>query len=248
MLRRLLAAWGERPAPPDLRAVLLGGAAADPELVGKALARGWPLCPTYGLTEAASQVATAAPPAPGACQPAPLRALPGTDLRIARDGRDAAPGEAGEILVRGPTLMSGYLGDPAASARALADGWLHTGDIGVLAADGGLSVLDRRDDLIVSGGENVYPAEVEAVLMAHPQVADAGVAGVPDVDLGSRIEAWVVAAPGALLDAAMLDAYCRQRLAGHKRPRGWHLVEALPRNAAGKLLRRQLRRPATPTT
>jgi O-succinylbenzoic acid--CoA ligase len=247
MLRRLLAAWGERPAPRGLRAVLLGGAAADPELVGRALSHGWPLCPTYGLTEAASQVATAAPPPPGARQPAPLRALPGTDLRIARDGGDAAPGEAGEILVRGPTLMSGYLGDPAASARALADGWLRTGDIGLLDADGGLFVLDRRDDLIVSGGENVYPAEVEAVLLAHPQVADAGVAGVPDADLGSRVEAWVVAAPGALLDAAILDAYCRQRLAGHKRPRGWHLVEALPRNAAGKLLRRQLRRPATPT-
>ncbi len=239
MLRRLLAAWGERVAPPGLRVVLLGGAAADPELVGRALARGWPLCPTYGLTEAASQVATAAPPPPGARQPAPLRALPGTALRIVLDGRDVAPGEAGEILVRGPTLMSGYLGDPAANARALDGGWLHTGDVGVLDADGGLSVLDRRDDLIVSGGENVYPAEVEAVLLAHPGVADAGVAGVPDADLGMRVEAWVVAAPGAGLDATMLEAHCRPRLAGHKRPRGWHLVEALPRNSAGKLLRRQ---------
>jgi o-succinylbenzoate---CoA ligase len=240
MLRRLLAAWGERAAPAGLRAVLLGGAAADPELVDRALACGWPLCPTYGLTEAASQVATAAPPGPGARQPEPMRALPGTDLRIALDGRDAAPGEAGEILARGPTLMTGYLGDPAASARALEGGWLHTGDIGVLDADGGLSVLDRRDDLIVSGGENVYPAEVEAVLLAHPQVADAGVMGVPDPDLGARVEAWIVPAPGVTLDDVSLDAHCRARLAGHKRPRGWHLVEALPRNAAGKLLRRRL--------
>jgi O-succinylbenzoic acid--CoA ligase len=136
--------------------------------------------------------------------------------------------------------MQGYLHDPAATARALRDGWLHTGDVGYLDDDGGLHVLDRRDDLIVSGGENVYPAEIEAVLLEHPSVMDAGVAGIADTDLGMRVVAWVVVAPGASLSAAELQQHCRQCLAGFKQPRAYRFVDALPRNAAGKLQRRSL--------
>ncbi len=243
MLSRLLAHRQGRPAPDGLRIVLLGGAARPPALLGQARAAGCPVCPTYGLTEATSQVATAAAPASAADEALPLTPLPGIELRIATAAGDAAAGTAGEILVRGPTVMRGYLNDAAATARALRDGWLHTGDIGFLDRAGALHVLDRRDDLIVSGGENVYPAEVEAVLQEHPAVAEAGVAGLPDADLGARVTAWIVVRPDTACDLADLARFCRGRLAGYKLPRQFVLVEALPRNAAGKLERRRLADP-----
>jgi O-succinylbenzoic acid--CoA ligase len=221
--------------------LLLGGAAAAPELLTRALAAGYPVCPTYGLTESCSQVATAAPPPVGATCASPMLPLRGTELRIDLDGRDAPPGTPGEIVVRGPTVMQGYLHDPQSTARALREGWLYTGDIGCLDGEGGLRVLDRRTDLIVSGGEIVYPAEIEAVLLEHPSVVDAGVASVPDGDLGARVVAWVVAAPGMAPDAAALQRHCRSRLAGFKQPREFRYVDALPRNAAGKLQRSRLR-------
>jgi O-succinylbenzoic acid--CoA ligase len=240
MLSRLLAHRGERAAPTGLQIVLLGGAAAAPGLLARALSAGYPVCPTYGLTEATSQVATAAPPRAGAVSTMPMLPVRGTEVRIVSAGGDLPPGAPGEIIVRGPTVMQGYLHDPAATARALRDGWLHTGDVGCLDDDGGLHVLDRRDDLIVSGGENVYPAEIEAVLLEHPSVMDAGVAGIADTDLGMRVVAWVVVAPGASLSAAELQQHCRQCLAGFKQPRAYRFVDALPRNAAGKLQRRSL--------
>jgi O-succinylbenzoic acid--CoA ligase len=166
--------------------------------------------------------------------------LPGVAVRIVVEGEDAAAGEAGEIVVGGPTVMQGYLDDPAATALALRDGWLHTGDIGFLDDAGGLHVLDRRDDLIVSGGENVYPAEIEAVLVGHPAVAEAGVAGVADEDLGSRVVAWIVANDAATVDSQALAEHCRARLAGFKRPREFRFVSSLPRTVAGKLQRRRL--------
>ncbi|MFO1408365.1 MAG: AMP-binding protein [Steroidobacteraceae bacterium] len=240
MLSRLLEHRGDRAAPAALRVVLLGGAAAAPSLVRRALEAGWPVCPTYGLTEAASQVATASPPRRGATRPRPMLPLPDVAVRIDVDGRDAGPGEVGEILVQGPTVMRGYLHDDEATALALADGWLHTGDLGALDADGALTVCDRRDDLVVSGGENVYPAEVEAALHEHPSVAEAGVAGIPDPDLGARVVAWVVPRDGAPLDAATLDAHCRALLAGYKCPREYRFRADLPRTASGKLRRRAL--------
>ena len=240
MLSRVLAHRGARRAPPGLRVLLLGGAAASPDLLARACALGYPVCPTYGLTEATSQVATAAPPEPGGPLPAPVRPLAGVEVRIVDNAREVAPGEPGEILVRGAIVTAGYLNDPAATSRAIRDGWLHTGDIGFVDSVGGLHVLDRRDDLVVSGGENVYPAEVEAVLLGHPSVADAGVAGLPDVDLGARVVAWIVASENAAADAGALDAHCRQQLAGFKVPREFRFVESLPRNATGKLQRRHL--------
>ena len=240
MLSRLLEQRAGLPAPQHLRVLLLGGAAASPELVRRALEAGYPVCPTYGLTEAASQVATAAPPRRGANRTRPMLPLPELQLRIVADGHDVGPGEVGEILVRGPTVMLGYLNDPEATARALADGWLHTGDLGSVDAEGALTVHDRRDDLVISGGENIYPAEVEAALLEHPSVAEAGVAGVPDADLGARVVAWVVPKDGVPVDAASLDAHCRARLAGYKCPRDFRFRAELPRTASGKLLRRSL--------
>ena len=224
----------------DLQVVLLGGAAAAPELLTRALSAGYPVCPTYGLTEATSQVATAAPPRAGAASAMPMLPVRGTEVRIVSGGGDAPPGAPGEIIVRGPTVMQGYLHDPDATARSLRDGWLHTGDIGYLDAAGGLHVLDRRDDLIVSGGENVYPAEIEAVLLEHPAVEEAGVTGIADPDLGARVVAWIVAAPGTSPQIEALQQHCRDRLAGFKQPRECRFVDSLPRNAAGKLQRRLL--------
>jgi O-succinylbenzoic acid--CoA ligase len=240
MLSRLLAQRGGRAAPAGLRALLLGGAAAAPELITRALAAGYPVCPTYGLTEATSQVATAAPPPAGAAATTPMLPVPGIELRIVADGCDMPPGTPGEIVVRGPTVMPGYLQDREATACALRDGWLHTGDMGFLDAAGGLHVLDRRDDLVVSGGENVYPAEVESVLLEHPDVEDAGVTGIADVDLGARIVAWLVPKAGGTVGIGSLQRHCRERLAGYKQPREFRFVATLPRNAAGKLQRRRL--------
>jgi O-succinylbenzoic acid--CoA ligase len=240
MLSRLLDHRGPRPAPAGLEVVLLGGAAASPELLARARFAGYPVCPTYGLTEATSQVATARPHRSGAATPAPMLPLPGVAVRIVVEGADAVAGEPGEIVVGGPTVMQGYLDDPAATALALRDGWLHTGDIGFLDDAGGLRVLDRRDDLIVSGGENVYPAEIEAVLVGHPAVAEAGVAGVADEDLGSKVVAWIVANDEAAVDSQALAEHCRARLAGFKRPREFRFVSSLPRTVAGKLQRRLL--------
>ena len=241
MLERVLAARGERPAPAALELVLLGGGPASDDLIRRAEALGYPVAPTYGLTEAASQVATR-PPGTAVDEPAGgLVPLAGVSLRIV-DETDAAcaPGVEGEIQVRGAIVMRGYLDDPEASRATLADGWLATGDIGRLDDACRLRVLDRRTDLIVSGGENVYPAQIESVLEAHPDVVEAGVRGLEDETYGARPAAWVVLRAGARLAPLELMAYCRERLAGYAVPVDVEAVDALPRNATGKLLRRHL--------
>ena len=244
MLGRLLDVRAERPAPTSLRGILLGGAAAPLPLLERARELGFPVLPSYGLTEACSQVATCAP---GDSETASQqigsvgRALFGTEIRIAdAAGRLLPPGREGEILVRGPTVMAGYLHDADGTGRALRDGWLHTGDLGALDSTGRLRMLDRRADLIVSGGENVSPAEVEAVLREHRDVAEVGVAGLPDRDLGSRVAAWVVPRAGVQCRAGDLRHFCRRRLAGFKVPKEFHFTACLPRNSSGKLLRRRL--------
>jgi O-succinylbenzoic acid--CoA ligase len=161
-------------------------------------------------------------------------------LRIERDGVEASAGEVGEIVVRGPTVTSGYADHPEATAQVMRHGWFHTGDLGYLDQEGYLYVLDRRDDLIISGGENVYPAEVEAVLRSHPAVEDAGVVGVPDERWGQVPAAFVVARAGVEVTEADLKSFCDARLARYKVPTYISLVPSLPRNASGKLLRRVL--------
>ncbi len=236
MLERLLEARGDTPFPRSFRCALIGGGPVPARLLERCHRVALPVAPTYGLTEAASQVATLIPGESARHVGSAGRALPGTELRI--DGSTE-----GEILVRGPTVMAGYLDDPAATAAALRDGWLHTGDMGYLDDDGFLFVLDRRDDLIVTGGENVYPAEVESVLAAHPAIEEAGVIGEDDETWGKRVVAVVRLrddAPGA--DAEAISAFCRERLAGYKVPRAIRFTEApLPRTASGKLQRSRLR-------
>jgi O-succinylbenzoic acid--CoA ligase len=247
MLERVLDARGARPAPPGLRCVLVGGGPCPPALLARARALAFPVATSYGLTEAASQVATL--PLERARLPGASagRALFCSELRIVSpDGVTLPAGAEGEIAVRGPTLMKGYLGRPEATARALRGGWLHTGDVGLIDASSDLVVLERRSDLIVSGGENVYPAEVEAALREHPAVADAAVAGEPDDAFGARVAAWVVLHPGAQPSEHELVQFCRSRLAGFKLPRRIRVVAALPRSDTGKLSRRQLVAAPTP--
>ena len=239
MLRRMLDADGEA-YPPSMRAVLVGGGPVPAELLVRARDRGLPVLQTYGLTEAASQVATlSAGDALRKVGSAGL-ALPATTLRIDVDGAAAEPGEVGEIFVAGPTVTPGYLGRPEATSEALRDGWLHTGDLGYLDDEGYLYVADRRDDLIVSGGENVYPAEVEAALMAHPAVVEAAVVGLPDDRWGQIVTAVVVSR--AETTAEELVEELRLQLAGYKLPRKIEFSsEALPRTASGKLQRHVVR-------
>jgi O-succinylbenzoic acid--CoA ligase len=237
MLHRLLEHLDASPATPlpSLRGVLVGGAALSPALHRRALAGGLPVLPTYGLTEAASQVATAALGATSAvgCVGRPL---PGMRVRIA--GKDEQG--RGEILVSGPMVMAGYFRDPAATAVALGDGWLDTGDVGCLDGEGRLQIFDRRADVVITGGENVYPSEIEEVLLGHPAVAEAAVYGVVDPEWGQRVTAAVVLRPGCEIDDAALQRWCRERLAGYKIPRAIVRVAGVPRTASGKLRRHAL--------
>ncbi len=170
------------------------------------------------------------------------RPLPGTEVRVVDpEGRDLAAGQVGEVLVRGPQLMRGYWKLPEATAEALAGGWMHTGDAASLDEEGFLYIQDRVKDMIVSGGENIYPREVENALFEHPAVADAAVIGVPDVRWGEVVKALVVRRPGAEVGEAELIEFCRERLAGFKRPRSVAFVADLPRNPSGKVLKKDLR-------
>ncbi|HKF77950.1 MAG TPA: AMP-binding protein [Candidatus Dormibacteraeota bacterium] len=226
MLVRLLDAGGLEPLR-SLRAILVGGAPAAREQVERWAALGLSVCPTYGLTETCSQVALVPPGSAAALAGSAGPACPHATISVDR----------GEIVVRGPAVSPGYVNPEA--APGLAGGVFRTGDLGRLD-DGVLTVLGRRDDTIVTGGENVSPEEVEAVLRAHPAVADAAVAGRPDDVWGEVVAAWVVADPAVEPD---LDRWCRERLPGFKVPRRWSFVERVPRSDGGKLLRRLLAPP-----
>ena len=218
MLRRLLAA-GDHAA--RFRRILLGGGPIPPDLAAEASARGAHLVRTYGLTETFGGMAHDGHP------------LAGVDLRV--------DDPEGEILVRGPILFRRYRRDPRRTAAALRDGWLATGDLGRLGPDKRLVVLGRRDDLVISGGVNVHPDEVEAVLARHPGVAEAAVAGRPDPEWGQRVAAFVVPRdPERPPSLEELRAFARERLSAAKAPRELVLVPALPRGPSGKLLRRLL--------
>jgi O-succinylbenzoic acid--CoA ligase len=225
-VRRLLDAAPE-PAPPSLRAVLVGGGPCPTALLDEAEARGWPLLPTYGLTEACSQVATVAPGEGAAARGSAGRALPGVEVCISE----------GEILVRGPVLLDGYLDGGAVRRPLKADGWLATGDLGRLDDAGRLHVLGRRDELIVTGGENVAPQEVEEALQTCPGVREALVFGVPDASWGALVAAALVPLGEPPADG-VLRRSLSARLAAFKRPRRIVWVDDLPRTPNGKPDRR----------
>ena len=172
------------------------------------------------------------------------RPMWGAELKVVDvDGQDLPPGETGEIVYRGPGLMAGYWNRPEDTAAVIRDGWFHTGDAGSVDAEGFFYVKDRIKDMIVSGGENVYPVEIESVLAGHPAVADVAVFGVPDDRWGESVKAVVVKRTGTDVSAEELIDWTRDKLAGFKRPRSIDFIDAIPRNPSGKILKRQLRQP-----
>jgi long-chain acyl-CoA synthetase len=163
-------------------------------------------------------------------------------IRVAGpDGEPLPPGEVGEVLIQGDSVMAGYWRNPEATAAAIRDGWLWTGDMGALDADGFLTLKDRSKDLIISGGSNIYPREVEEVLLTAPGVAEAAVVGAPDPEWGEVVVAFVVPQPGVGLDSKILDAFCLDQIARFKRPKRYEIVDALPKNNYGKVLKTELR-------
>jgi fatty-acyl-CoA synthase len=226
-----------------LHAIFVGGAPLAADLIEAFLADGVKLINGYGMSEAGSVLHV--PIDAGAIRenlgsvglPAPL-----LDLRIVgADGRDAVDGAVGELWLSGPAVTPGYWNKPAETAAAFADGWYRTGDLVRRADNGFFHIVDRLKDMFISGGENVYPAEIETVLLAHPAVLEAAVIGVADPRWGEAGVAFVVAGPGSALAETDLAAHCEGRLARYKRPQQFVLIDKIPRTASGKALKQELR-------
>jgi len=167
----------------------------------------------------------------------------GVDMRILDDaGREVACGEIGEVVVRAPNVTAGYLNLPEATAAAIREGWFHTGDVGRMDEEGFLYLLDRKKDMVITGGENVYTIEVEQAIYQHPDVAECAVFGVPDEKYGEALFAAIVPRAGANLDAATIIEHCRARIGGYKIPRRMVFLPQLPKSAMGKVLKTELRR------
>jgi long-chain acyl-CoA synthetase len=239
----LLLGLPEPAVPPvrsSVRFLLTGSAPVPADLLRAVEARfGVPVIEGYGLTECTCR-ATFNPVdgrrRPGSC------GLPLAPLRIVdADDRDVAPGEIGEIVLRGPHVMRGYFRNPGATASALRGGWLHSGDLGRIDRDGFVHVVGRASELIIRGGENVYPREIEETLLGHPDVAEAAVVGAPDALYGEVVWAFVVPRRGRTLDEAGVARWCSERLADFKRPTRTTILAELPKGPTGKLLKAPLR-------
>ena len=240
MFRRLLDVPTFRGGP-GLRLALSGAAPCAWELADEWRARtGVRILRGYGMTELfrpISYLAGDAADLPDAIG----RAVPGVELRIVDDaGVTLAAGEVGELLIRSPAAMDGYLGAAEETRAVLADGWFRTGDLATVSADGWVRIAGRKRERILRGGYSVFPQEIEAVLLAHPDVTEAAVVGVPDAALGEEVAAFVALRPGAGAGAQELVAFCRERLAAFKYPRRLSIVPALPRSATGKVLKARL--------
>jgi fatty-acyl-CoA synthase len=253
MFRALLEAFDAAPRPPDLRRLrflFTAGAAIPVELVRAFEARGIVLKQGFGQTETSLLCCLEARDAVRRAGSVG-RPLAHAELRVVRPATLAAPparweecaaGETGEIVVRGPLAMLGYWGRPEETAEVLRGEWLRTGDLATRDAEGFLTLVGRARELYISGGENVYPAEVEAVYAEHPAVREIAVVGVPDAEWGEVGRAYVVPAPGAACDAAALRAWGRERLAAFKLPRDFVAVPELPRTETGKVQKHRLPR------
>ncbi len=226
----------------SLRMLLCGGAPVPDATIRRYTGRGLTFIQGYGMTETSPGALLL--DAEHAVAKAGSAGVPHffTDVRVAGpDGAEAGPGERGEIIVAGPNVMRGYWGQPEATAAVLTGGWLQSGDVGTADEDGYVSVVDRIKDVIISGGENIYPAEVENALLSHPAVADCGVIGVPDGRWGEVGRAVVVLRPGASASEAGILGFLDGRLARYKIPKSVRFTSALPRTATGKILKKQLR-------
>ncbi|WP_255526632.1 AMP-binding protein [Nocardia sp. XZ_19_385] len=232
-------------AAPDtssLRRVICGAAPMPAELIDKFESRyGVPIIEGYGLSE--GTCASTLNPPDGPRRPGTVgKPLPGQTVAIKNtDGSDAAQGEPGEVVIRGANVMRGYLARPEDTARTIIDGWLHTGDVGYIDPDGYLVLVDRIKDMIIRGGENIYPKEIENVLHSYPGVLEAAVVAAGDPVLGEVPAAYIVAMPGTSIDTEDLLAHCAKTLARTKLPTSIDLLDSLPRNPVGKIDKRKLR-------
>ncbi|QZD93303.1 fatty acid--CoA ligase [Qipengyuania xiapuensis] len=202
----------------------------------------------YGMTETTGTIA-ALPPEDHSLEgnermKSAGKAVPGAELKvIGEDGEELPRGEVGELICRSPSNMEGYWNLPEATQSSLKDGWMHTGDAAYMDEDGYVFIQDRIKDMIISGGENVYPAQVESAIYGHPAVSEVAVIGVPDDTWGEAVKACVVAKPGEEVDEKSIIEWTRERLAGFKVPKSVDVIDVMPRNASGKILRKDLRAP-----
>ncbi|MEH7181355.1 o-succinylbenzoate--CoA ligase [Neobacillus vireti] len=242
MLFRIVNTLKDPQLPNHFRCFLLGGGPAPLPLLEACLAKKLPVFQSYGMTETSSQIVTLAPEYSITKLGSAGKPLFPSQLKVLLDnGEIAPPNKAGEIVVKGPNVTTGYLFRPDATKEKFNDGWFYTGDIGLLDEEGFLYVLDRRSDLIISGGENIYPAEIESVLLSHPDIDDAGVTGIKDETWGQVPVAFIVRKEGARVTEIQLKQFCLEHLAKYKVPKSFQFADILPRNAAKKLLRRKLR-------
>ncbi|MFS0780451.1 o-succinylbenzoate--CoA ligase [Bacillus sp. 1P06AnD] len=240
MLNRMVADLGEDGQyPPSFRCALLGGGPAPYSILEACKTKKIPVYQTYGMTETASQIVTLSPEHSLEKLGSAGKALFPCSLKIVADGKELQPMETGEILLQGPNVTKGYLNREQETESAFSDGWLHTGDLGYVDEEGFLFVVDRRSDLIISGGENVYPAEVESALMRHEHIFEAGVTGAPDDKWGQVPIAFIVTNNKEITEQDV-KVFCKDCLASYKVPKEVYFVESLPRNASNKLLRREL--------
>ncbi|MFL6557236.1 MAG: o-succinylbenzoate--CoA ligase, partial [Bacillus sp. (in: firmicutes)] len=242
MLTKIVDALHERRLPAQFRCMLLGGGPAPLPLLKACVEKEIPVFQTYGMTESSSQIVTLAPEYSLTRLGSAGKPLFPSQIQIVtEDGAVAASGVPGEIVIKGPNVTTGYLFRPDISEEKFSNGWFHTGDIGYLDEAGFLYVLDRRSDLIISGGENIYPAEIEAVLLAHPNVSEAGVTHAEHNVWGQVPVAFIVKREETNLSGEELEKFCQQQLAKYKVPKVFYFTKVLPRNASKKLLRRELR-------
>jgi o-succinylbenzoate---CoA ligase len=241
-LTRIVEALNDRHLPNHFRCMLLGGGPAPLPLLQACVEKEVPVFQTYGMTESSSQIVTLAPEYSLTKLGSAGKPLFPSELQIVEEDGGAAPaGVPGEIVIKGPNVTQGYLFRPEASKEKFCNGWFHTGDIGYLDYEGFLYVLDRRSDLIISGGENIYPAEIESVLAAHQDVVEAGVTSLDDADWGQVPIAFIVKREGTNPSVEALEQFCKARLAKYKVPKAFYFTKELPRNASKKVLRRELR-------
>ncbi|MCC7413956.1 MAG: long-chain-fatty-acid--CoA ligase [Gammaproteobacteria bacterium] len=235
----------------SLRLVFYGGGPMPPAVLERALARlQCGFTQGYGLTETleatflvGSDHVLGGTPQQRARLASAGREAVGAEVRIVDDaGRDLGSGEVGEVLVRSRSVVRGYWRMPEASAEAIRDGWFFTGDLGYLDEDRYLFIVDRKTDMVVSGGVNIYTKEIEAVLYTHPAILEAAVIGLPDEQWGEIVTATIVIRPGTQVTAEALIDYCRRELAGYKKPRRVYFLDELPKNPSGKILKRELRK------
>jgi len=234
----------------SLKTILYGASPMPVALLSECIeVFGCEFCQQYGMTETTGTIVYLPPQDHDAKGNQRMRSagipLPGVEICILdANGKRLGPNEIGEVATRSAANMKGYFRNPDATASTVnTDGWLRTGDAGYLDEDGYLFIQDRIKDMIISGAENVYPAEVENAIHGHPHVADVAIIGVPDDTWGEAVKAIVVPKPGVTPDAADIIAYARARIAAYKAPKSVDFIEALPRNPSGKILRRQLREP-----